>query len=152
MYTKCVSLGSSALQPVCHPNQACHPRAKRGTLVLAGSGTSASAKQTPRSLAALDCITALAVRLMTHPGVGSVTALAMVLTLGPAERFASAKQVGSYFGLIPTRNPAAENSGWERLSKTGQFGSVLFAWRTAAADLPGRAMCSAGYQQKFCAS
>src|SRR5438552_8077294 len=42
-----------------------------------------------------------AVLLMTHPGVGSVTALAMVLTLGPAERFASGKQVGSYFGLIP---------------------------------------------------
>src|SRR6202051_2789212 len=38
------------------------------------------------------------VRLMTHPGVGAVTALAMVLTLGPAERFGSAKQVGSYFG------------------------------------------------------
>ena len=31
-----------------------------------------------------------AVRLMTHPGVGPVTALAMVLTLGPASRFESA--------------------------------------------------------------
>ena len=30
-----------------------------------------------------------AVKLQTHPGVGPVTALAMVLTLGPAERFAS---------------------------------------------------------------
>ncbi len=39
-----------------------------------------------------------AVRLMTHPGVGPVTALAMVLTLGPAKRFANARQVGSYFG------------------------------------------------------
>ena len=29
-----------------------------------------------------------AVKLMTHPGVGPVTALAMVLTLGPAKRFA----------------------------------------------------------------
>ena len=48
-----------------------------------------------------------AVRLMTHPGVGPVTALAMVLTLGPAERFESAKQVGSYFGLIPSE----ESSG-----------------------------------------
>ena len=42
-----------------------------------------------------------AVGLMTHPGVGPVTALAMVLTLGPAERFESAEKVGSYFGLIP---------------------------------------------------
>ncbi|MGC1372035.1 MAG: transposase [Candidatus Sulfotelmatobacter sp.] len=31
-----------------------------------------------------------AVRLMTHPGVGPLTALAMVLTVGPAERFGSA--------------------------------------------------------------
>ena len=39
-----------------------------------------------------------AVKLMTHPGVGPVTALAMMLTIGPAERFQSARQVGSYFG------------------------------------------------------
>ena len=36
-----------------------------------------------------------AVKLMTHPGVGPVTALAMVLTLGPAERFENGRQVGS---------------------------------------------------------
>ena len=42
-----------------------------------------------------------AVKLMTHPGVGPVTALAMVLTLGPAKRFENGRQVGSYFGLIP---------------------------------------------------
>ena len=39
-----------------------------------------------------------AVKLMTHPGVGPVTALAMVLTLGPAERFRDGRKVGSYFG------------------------------------------------------
>src|SRR5437660_12890042 len=43
-----------------------------------------------------------AVKLMTHPGVGPVTALAMVLTLGPAERFREGRKVGSYFGLIPS--------------------------------------------------
>src|SRR5438034_9589511 len=35
-----------------------------------------------------------AMKLMSHPGVGPVTALALVLTLGPAERFHSPKQVG----------------------------------------------------------
>src|SRR5579864_6991054 len=40
-------------------------------------------------------------RLMTHPGVGPVTALALVLTLGEATRFHTGKQVASYFGLIP---------------------------------------------------
>ena len=61
-----------------------------------------------------------AVRLMTHPGVGPVTALAMVLTLGPAERFGSGKQVGSYFGLIPSE---ASSGGKQRLGKISKQGS-----------------------------
>jgi transposase len=60
-----------------------------------------------------------AVRLMTHPGVGPVTALAMVLTLGPAERFASAKQVGSYFGLIPSEDSSGGKQRLGRISKQG---------------------------------
>jgi transposase len=36
-----------------------------------------------------------AVKLQTHPGVGAGTGLTLVLTLGPAERFASGKQVAS---------------------------------------------------------
>ena len=61
-----------------------------------------------------------AVLLMTHPGVGPVTALAMVLTLGPAERFESAKQVGSYFGLIPSED---SSGGKQRLGKISKQGS-----------------------------
>lgn len=61
-----------------------------------------------------------AVRLMTHPGVGPVTSLAMVLTLGPAERFESAKQVGSYFGLIPSEE---SSGGKQRLGKISKQGS-----------------------------
>ena len=61
-----------------------------------------------------------AVLLMTHPGVGPVTALAMVLTLGPAERSSSAKQVGSYFGLIPSE---ASSGGKQRLGKISKQGS-----------------------------
>ena len=43
-------------------------------------------------------------RLMTHPGVGPITALAFVLTIGPAQRFRRGKQVASYLGLIPTEH------------------------------------------------
>ena len=57
--------------------------------------------------------------LMTHPGVGPVTALAMVLTLGPAERFGSAKQVGSYFGLIPSEESSGGKQRLGRISKQG---------------------------------
>jgi len=60
-----------------------------------------------------------AVRLMTHPGVGPVTALAVVLTLGPAERFASGKQVGSYIGLIPSEDSSGGKQRLGRISKQG---------------------------------
>jgi transposase len=63
-----------------------------------------------------------AMRLMTHPGVGPVTALALVLTLGPAERFGSAKQVGSYFGLIPSEE---SSGGKQRLGKISKQGSAF---------------------------
>jgi transposase len=44
-----------------------------------------------------------ALRLMTHPGVGPLTALAYVLIIGTPTRFACAKQIGSYVGLISNR-------------------------------------------------
>ncbi len=60
-----------------------------------------------------------AVRLTTHPGVGPVTALAMVLTVGPAQRFASCKDVGSYFGLIPREDSSGGKQRLGRISKQG---------------------------------
>src|SRR5271170_3783561 len=60
-----------------------------------------------------------ALRLETHPGVGPVTALAMVLTLGPAERFRSGKNVGSYFGLIPSEHSSGGRQKLGRISKQG---------------------------------
>jgi transposase len=61
-----------------------------------------------------------AILLMTHPGVGPVTALALVLTLGPAERLGSSKEVGSYFGLIPRED---SSGGKQRLGKISKQGS-----------------------------
>jgi transposase len=58
-------------------------------------------------------------RLMTHPGVGPVTALAFVLTLGPAERFRRGKQVGSYFGLIPSEHSSGGKQRLGHISKQG---------------------------------
>src|SRR5204863_4935952 len=48
-----------------------------------------------------------AVELMKHKGVGPVTALAFVLTVGPVERFANSRKLVSYLGL----NPGEESSG-----------------------------------------
>jgi transposase len=43
----------------------------------------------------------MALLLQTQPGVGAVTALAYVLTMGGVSRFPRGKQVASYLGLIP---------------------------------------------------
>jgi transposase len=58
-------------------------------------------------------------RLMTHPGVGPVTALAFALTLGPAERFGRGKQVASYFGLIPSEHSSGGKQRLGHISKQG---------------------------------
>jgi transposase len=47
------------------------------------------------------------VQLMTHPGVGPLTALAFVLIIGTPERFKCGKQIGSYVGLIPCEDSSA---------------------------------------------
>ena len=41
-------------------------------------------------------------RLLTHPGVGAVTALATEVFLGDPARFAEGKAVASYVGMIPS--------------------------------------------------
>ncbi len=58
-------------------------------------------------------------RLMTHPGVGPVTALAFTLTLGPAKRFRRGKQVASYFGLIPREHSSGGKQRLGHISKQG---------------------------------
>jgi len=62
---------------------------------------------------------AAAVRLMTHPGVGPVTSLAFVLTLGPVERFARSKQVVSYLGLNPREHSSGGRQRLGSISKQG---------------------------------
>ena len=59
---------------------------------------------------------------MTHPGVGSITALAFVLILGVPERFHCGKQVGSYIGLIPCED---SSGGRQRLGHISKQGSTL---------------------------
>jgi transposase len=51
-----------------------------------------------------------ALRLMTHPGIGPITALAFVLTIGPVTRFRCSKRLVSYLGL----NPSEYSSGQRR--------------------------------------
>jgi transposase len=57
--------------------------------------------------------------LMTHPGVGPITSLAFVLTLGEVTRFQRGKQVASYLGLIPSENSSAGKQRLGSISKQG---------------------------------
>jgi transposase len=60
-----------------------------------------------------------AVRLMTHPGVGPVTSLAFVLTIGPVGRFERSKQVVSYLGLNPREHSSGGRQRLGAISKQG---------------------------------
>jgi transposase len=66
-----------------------------------------------------------AVRLMMHPGVGPITALGFVLTLGPIERFTRSKQVVSYLGLNPREYSSGGN---QRLGSISKQGNKLARW------------------------
>jgi len=58
-------------------------------------------------------------RLMTHPGVGPLTALGTVLVLGPVERFPDAQHVTSYVGLIPKEDSSGGRQRFGHLTKQG---------------------------------
>ena len=58
-------------------------------------------------------------RLMTHPGVGALTALAFVLIIGRAERFQCGKQIASYLGLVPMEDSSGERRRLGHITKQG---------------------------------
>jgi transposase len=69
--------------------------------------------------------------LMTHPGVGPVTALATDVFLGDAARFANGKALVSYVGMIPSEY---SSGGQQRLGGLSKQGNPLlrFLWCEAA--------------------
>src|SRR5215470_14896176 len=76
-------------------------------------------------------------RLMTHPGVGPVTALATEVFLGDPQRFADSKALASYVGIIPREY---SSGGQQRLGGVTKQGSPLlrFLWGEAGAHAARR--------------
>jgi transposase len=66
-----------------------------------------------------------AVELMQQTGVGPVTALAFVLTVGPIERFPSSRQWVSYLGLNPRED---SRGGHQRLGHISKQGNEMLRW------------------------
>jgi len=58
-------------------------------------------------------------RLMTHPGVGPITALTFVLVLGSPDRFGCGHHIGSYLGLIPCEDSSADRQRLGHITKQG---------------------------------
>jgi transposase len=58
-------------------------------------------------------------RLRTHPGVGSLTALAFVLIIGRADRFQCGKQIASYLGLVPLEESSGDRRRLGHITKQG---------------------------------
>ena len=69
--------------------------------------------------------------LMTHPGVGHVTALATEVFLGDPSRFADGKAVASYVGMIPSEYSSGRRQRLGGLSKQGNP-LLRFLWGEAA--------------------
>jgi len=57
--------------------------------------------------------------LMTHPGVGPLTALAYELVIGTPERFHCGKQLASYVGLVPEEKSSGDRRRLGHISKQG---------------------------------
>jgi transposase len=69
--------------------------------------------------------------LMTHPGVGPITALATDVFLGDPKRFRDSKARASYIGIIPSEH---SSGGRQRLGGLSKQGNPLlrFLWCEAA--------------------
>jgi transposase len=77
-------------------------------------------------------------RLQTHPGVGSLTALAFVLIIGRADRFQCGKQIASYLGLVPLEESSGNRRRLGHITKQGN--SLLRFLLVEAAQVTARSI------------
>ena len=85
-------------------------------------------------------------RLMTHPGVGPLTALAFVLIIGNADRFGCGKQIASYLGLVPLEDSSGNRRRLGHITKQGS--SILRFLLVEAAQVTARSLPE--WRGKYC--
>ena len=83
-------------------------------------------------------------RLMTHPGVGPLTALAFELVIGTPERFHNGKQIASYVGLVPSEESSGDRRRLGHISKQGN--SLLRFLLVEAAQVTVRSSAAVAQQ------
>ena len=83
--------------------------------------------------------------LLTQPGVGPITALAFVVTIGDVSRFPRGKQVASYLGLIPRERSSGGRQRLGAISKQGN-GFVRMLLVEAAQNVT---RCDEGFRKRI---
>ncbi len=58
-------------------------------------------------------------RLATIPGIGVITATALVATIGEADQFKSGRELAAWLGLVPRQNSSGNKQRLGRISKRG---------------------------------
>lgn len=58
-------------------------------------------------------------RMQTHPGVGLLTSLCLVHTLGDLSRFSSTRKLAAYVGFDPMEDSSADRKAYGSISKAG---------------------------------
>jgi len=83
--------------------------------------------------------------LMTQPGVGPITSLAFVLTMGDVSRFRRGKQVASYLGLIPREY---SSGGHQRLGSISKQGNTFLRMLLVEAA-QGAVRCDPEFRKEY---
>jgi transposase len=83
--------------------------------------------------------------LMSQPGVGPITSLAFVLTMGDVSRFQRGKQVASYLGLIPREY---SSGGKQRLGSISKQGNRFLRMLLVEAA-QGAVRCDPGFRNEY---
>jgi transposase len=102
------------------------PAGRLGGAAASGSAATVGGLRVDKQIAPLDEAAEQAAEqnrearlLLTQPGVGPITALAFVLTIGDVRRFPRGKQVASYRGLIPREHSSGGRQRLGAISKQG---------------------------------
>lgn len=83
--------------------------------------------------------------LMPQPGVGPITAMAFVLTMGDVSRFPRGRQVASYLGLIPREYSSGETQRLGSISKQGN----RFLRMLLVEAAQGAVRCDPGFRNEY---
>lgn len=93
-------------------------------------------------------------RLETVPGIGLITATALVATIGDASQFASGRQLAAWLGLVPRQSSSGGKDRLGRISKRGDGylrRLLVHGARTVLRWSRGKPTARSGWQQALLA-